>query len=421
MKNFWKPLNRIIPELEIVRGLILLSIEEARLPGRDLEQAVLGMFSPPGKMVRSGMLLISARLLSEDAGARLSVPAGWSAEMFKGRIREQYKTLEDLREADFDQSPLEGALPLRFYLMAAAVELLHSATLLHDDVLDNADTRRDRPSTSSIVGNHRAILLGDQLLTMAFQLISDAASITSARLISRVVSGICRGELLQNAVLFDLDQGTSLRRYRERIAGKTAAMFSLSLYLGAREMEHFLSRTKEAAVEQAASARTVPEVSRGAGGDVGIPAGLSAQDATEISEDDPRGDSPVCRFIRRFGYSTGMAFQIIDDVLDLDIRASNGKEKGKDVREGIITLPLINMLRSGEMNGTELQSLWKGERDVDAFLAENRVREACAGAMEEAGVYIDRADRALIAAENDSGRSMDDLRVVSKMLLKRRY
>ncbi len=393
MKNFWKPLKWLIPELEIVRGLILLAIEESHLPHKVLEQTARDLFDPPGKMIRPGMLLLSARSFAGAAlkSERMSVPASWGAKQFVEELRKRFKSLDDLISADLNEAPLPGALPLRFYLMAAAVEMLHSATLLHDDVLDSAETRRNRPSVPSRIGNHQAILLGDQLLTMAFEIISEAASINSARLISRVVSGICRGELLQNSMLYSVEDGISLRRYRERIAGKTAAMFSLAMYLGAREMEHF-TRDRH-----------------------------SLGEIHDPKRDDPRTDSPACRYIRRFGYATGMAFQIIDDVLDLDVSADNGKTKGTDIREGIITLPLILMLRNGTLSKEQLTALWSEPEAVEIFLQSRELSGACADAIAEADIYVRRAQRAIEAARDESGFDLDGLSLVSQLLLHRRY
>jgi geranylgeranyl pyrophosphate synthase len=392
MKQFWKPLTWLIPELEMVRGLILLGIEQARLPGRDLNNSARNLFDPPGKMIRPGMLLLSARLMADGdlAAGRLSVPGTFSAEDFIRRIRRDYPDFADLRNADLNRPPIDGALPLRFYLLAAAVEMLHSATLLHDDVLDDAEVRRNQPSVPRQVGNHRAILLGDQLLTMAFQMISEAASVNSARLISRVVSGICRGELLQNSMLFDAEQGSSIRRYRERIAGKTAAMFSLALYLGAREMEHFHADSRSA-------------------GEMRAP-----------DHDDPRSDSAACRRIRRYGYDIGMAFQIIDDILDLDAGTDNGKEKGKDIREGIVTLPIILMLSAGTLEPAELRNLWDRPEGIPQFLESAGLHSACERAMDEARVYMNRADRELARASKDSGRDFSDLAIVSDRLIRRK-
>jgi geranylgeranyl pyrophosphate synthase len=392
MKNFWKPLKWLIPELEMVRGLILLGIEQARLPGEDLNITAKNLFDPPGKMIRPGMLLLSARLMGDEEmrASKHRVPDSLTAEGFVRKIRSEYRSLADLRNADLNAAPAPGALPLRFYLMAAAIEMLHSATLLHDDVLDNADVRRNLPSVPRRLGNHRAILLGDQLLTMAFEMIGDAASLNSARLISRVVSGICRGELLQNSLLFDPESGSSMRRYRERIAGKTAAMFSLALYLGAREMEHHRSESMH-------------------------PDQLRPED-----HDDPRSDSSACRRIRRYGYNIGMAFQIIDDVLDLDVSSDSGKEKGKDIREGIITLPIIRMLRAGTLTKPRLRELWAEPGEIPGFLETAEMTMACVESMGEARIYMERADRELQAASDESGTDLSDLSAVSAQLLRRR-
>lgn len=387
MKKFWKPLGWIIPELEIVRGLIVYALEQSGIPGPELQSAARSLFDPPGKMIRPGMLLLSARLLSQRpyCDQRVSLPEGWAAGQYAKGLSGKRHGHGAYSRADLDVSVVNGALPLRFYLMAAAIEVLHSATLLHDDVLDSADTRRNMPSVPKRIGNRQAILLGDQLLTLSFQMISEAASMESAQLISRVVGGICRGELMQNSTLYNFQLGKSLRGYRERIAGKTAAMFSLALFLGAREMERFQSYREH--------------------GDTGAP--------------NPQ-QNLTSNYIRRYGYNCGMAFQIIDDVLDLDVSAENGKPKGSDLREGIITLPIINMLKTGSLAEGDLQQLWNEPDSIGAFLMTSDLKDGCRNALNEAELYMKRADNALLHAQELSGKNLTDLSKISDHLLKRR-
>jgi geranylgeranyl pyrophosphate synthase len=387
MKKFWKSLDWIIPELELVRGIILFSLDSAALPHEQLRETALSLFDPPGKMIRSGMLISAARAVHPQwSDRRMKSPPGWDAPRFKKEISARSADGSHIDESRLSSEVLPGALPLRFYLLAAALEVLHTATLVHDDVLDNADVRRNRPSASARIGNRQAILLGDHLLTLAFQMVSEAAGVTSGRIISRVMGGICRGEMLQNSLMYDLEKGASIRFYRQRITGKTAVMISLALYLGARE---------------------------------------SAIEADERKHNDnPQDDPEYCRYIRRFGYNTGMAFQVVDDILDLDLKAENGKVKGQDLREGILTLPLLLQLRSGVISKEELTELWSGQPDqgrINEFLSAERVQHGCELASIEAHTYGYRATEALLAAERLSGQSMDILRTISALLLKRRY
>ena len=177
----------------------------------------------------------------------------------------------------------------RIYRLAAAVELLHNATLIHDDIIDEAKIRRGNPAIHTIHGNKLAILAGDYLFSNSFIIASENSQSQQYNKIARAISGICEGEILQDAAVFSMK--TSVREYKRRIASKTAILFSLSLYLGAEE------------------------------------SGCSAED---------------CSTFTKIGYNIGMAFQIIDDILDITgSQKVIGKPAGNDIKEGIFTLPII--------------------------------------------------------------------------------
>ena len=178
---------------------------------------------------------------------------------------------------------------------AASVELLHGATLIHDDVIDNAPFRRGRPTIHSVGGAKRAVLVGDYLLARSLELASEANSKILVKALTEGVARLCISEINQ-----DFTQGNlfiSKEEYFERIRGKTAELFALSCFAGAH-----------------------------IGG----------------------ADEKNCDEFYKVGLDFGLAFQIIDDVLDY---RGNGKKMGKraggDLIAGIPTLPLILALESG--------------------------------------------------------------------------
>ena len=170
----------------------------------------------------------------------------------------------------------------------AAVELVHSATLVHDDVLDDAALRRGRPTVYAAAGPEMAIAAGDLLFAQAFaELATDApAAVAAVRTLSDACSALARGELLQRADAWDATIG--IERYMLRCELKTARLFEAACRLGAGAV----------------------------GGD---PAALGA-----------------------FGRAVGLAFQVLDDVLDVaGPAARTGKHRGTDLLDGTVTLPLI--------------------------------------------------------------------------------
>ncbi len=179
--------------------------------------------------------------------------------------------------------------------LAAVVEMVHMATLVHDDVLDEAVIRRRAQTINDRAGNESAVLLGDYLIAASFRLCASLDDPEPARLIGKVSMELCEGELLQlqNRDNLSIDEAT----YFEILEGKTAALVGACTRLGAR-----------------------------AGG-----ASEEVQDALD-----------------RFGRSIGSAFQVQDDLLDLlGTEDVVGKTLGRDLKKGKLTLPLIHHLASG--------------------------------------------------------------------------
>lgn len=180
-------------------------------------------------------------------------------------------------------------------VVAAVVELVHLATLVHDDVLDEAHVRRRQETVNRVAGNEAAVMLGDYLISHAFHLCSSLESQYASRLIGQTTNVVCEGELMQIHLRGRMDVRQD--QYFEIIRRKTAALTAACCELGA----HF------------------------AGADADTRASL-----------------------RGYGEQTGMAFQIMDDILDLvGAEHSMGKTLGRDVELGKLTLPMIHCLSEG--------------------------------------------------------------------------
>jgi geranylgeranyl pyrophosphate synthase len=168
---------------------------------------------------------------------------------------------------------------------AVAVELVHSATLVHDDVLDGADLRRGRPTVVAAAGRHLATATGDLLFSRAFAELAASGSPAMVRALSRASSGLAAGELMQRE---DAYRVVAEERYLERCRLKTAVLFRAACELGALE-----------------------------------------------------GEGPV-DVVGCFGEQIGIAFQLLDDVLDVSGPAERtGKPRGTDLLDGTVTLPLL--------------------------------------------------------------------------------
>lgn len=186
--------------------------------------------------------------------------------------------------------------------MAAVVEMIHTATLVHDDVIDMAKTRRGRPSINVVWGNHTSVLAGDWLYMQAFQVALRERNFAILDLLIELTQRMVEGELLQLDRIGQI--GVTEADYMELVDRKTASLFSACARLGA--------------------------VCSGAGEEAGARLG-------------------------EFAWNLGIAFQLIDDVLDFTSREKIlGKPVGNDLREGKVTLPLIYALQSAELEERKL-------------------------------------------------------------------
>lgn len=177
--------------------------------------------------------------------------------------------------------------------LAAVVEMIHTATLVHDDVIDDADLRRHVSTVHRRWNTQTSVLLGDYLFSKAFHLSATTGDAEACRLIGRATDRTCEGEL--NQIAARLEGTESERDYFRVIAGKTGQLFAVSCLLGAR-----------------------------------------AADATAAQQVQ----------LRQFGMRLGLAFQIADDVLDLTESCEvTGKDEANDLQNGRLTLPLLRSLR----------------------------------------------------------------------------
>ncbi len=190
----------------------------------------------------------------------------------------------------------------RACLLAAVVEFIHTATLLHDDVVDESELRRGRQTANAMFGNAAAVLVGDFLYSRAFQMMVDIDDMRVMNVLADATNTIAEGEVLQ--LLNCNDPDTDEARYMQVIRYKTARLFEAAAQLGAMVC------------------RAAPEVEAAAA---------------------------------EYGRRLGTAFQLVDDVLDYSgVTGDIGKQVGTDLREGKPTLPLIHVLERGTPAEREL-------------------------------------------------------------------
>jgi octaprenyl-diphosphate synthase len=237
--------------------------------------------------------------------------------------------------------------------LAAAVEFIHTATLLHDDVVDDSELRRGRKTANAIWGNQPSVLVGDFLFTRAFQLMVEDGSLEILGILSNAAALIAEGEVAQ--LITSNDTSTTEQAYLDVIRGKTAQLFAAAARVGAVVADRL--------AELGLARRVVEGVVDQLEGD--------AEDLAlaEVVAGRPRAEADA---LESYGMNLGIAFQLVDDALDYTARqAELGKTVGDDFREGKITLPVILAFMRG---GEEERRFWRrtleeGEQG-DADLAE---------------------------------------------------
>ncbi len=232
--------------------------------------------------------------------------------------------------------------------LAAAVEFMHTATLLHDDVVDESDFRRGKKAARLLWGNQASVLVGDFLLGQAFRMMVDVGSLTALRILSNAAAVIAEGEVMQLAAAKNM--ATTEDEYLAIVNAKTAALFSAATEVGGA----IANRPPD---EQAA--------------------------------------------MKSYGRALGIAFQLVDDALDYGGDSARlGKSVGDDFREGKITLPVILSYRRGS---EEERAFWQrtlvngesGDADLAHAIALMKRHKAIEATLERARHYGDMARDAL--------------------------
>lgn len=309
MNNSWVTYPFLQTELESVRQFMLDSVSDAMpLVKAPLVEAI----ESGGKMLRPAMVVLGAKL---------------------GKYNSK-----------------------RIIPIAACVELLHTATLIHDDIIDEAKLRRGIEAVHSKYSKEVAVLVGDYVFAKTFDLLAGDYPAEMLQKLSHSIMKICEGELAQYAHRYS--DALELEQYIEIIAGKTAALFSMSLFAGAYEA-NVNNQTQRALIQA--------------------------------------------------GYCIGMAFQIVDDCLDfLSAPETIGKNVANDIKQGDITLPLLFALKnesSGTLRDLVFQSALTEENvaKIRSLVIEHR---GVALAEEKAKEYGQDALRALEKIKKSKSRSV---------------
>ncbi|RVT89771.1 polyprenyl synthetase family protein [Sphingomonas crocodyli] len=246
----------------------------------------------------------------------------------------------------------------RHHKLAATVEFIHTATLLHDDVVDQSGLRRGRRTANMIWGNAASVLVGDFLFSRSFELMVEDGSLRVLKILSNASAVIAEGEVNQLTAQRRIE--TSEERYLDIITAKTAVLFAAACRIAAVVAE------RDAAIEEA---------------------------------------------LDQYGRYLGVAFQLVDDVIDYESDgATMGKDAGDDFRDGKVTLPVIlAYARAGEEDRTFLREAIEGLRNDDEDLARATAILHATGALsdtaERARHYGRRAIDALAAFPNGQAKS----------------
>ena len=209
-------------------------------------------------------------------------------------------------------------------LMAAAVELLHLATLVHDDAIDKSPLRRGRPTINKVWGEDKAVLLGDYLFAKAGELAATTQNLRIIKLVAQTIMTISSGELNQAVNAFNLKQ--TRRHYLDRVSSKTASLFSTATESGA-----ILSGAPESSI----------------------------------------------KVLKEYGYNLGIAFQIVDDILDvIGTEEKLGKPTGSDLAQGTLTLPAMLLLERFPKDNPVKKIFQNGDKNKNIKLAIEQVRNS---------------------------------------------
>lgn len=256
MSKFWSEYPIIEKEIEAVKNMIA---KNAKCKDKIIENSILELLNSGGKMLRPAFTIIASKF------------------------------------GDYNEE--------RTRALSSVMEMFHMATLVHDDIIDEAKFRRGKETVQSKYGKNYAVYIGDYLFCLCFKILATTSSIERGiEVDTKVMSRICMGEIDQLNSRFN--KHVCVKDYLKRTSGKTAELFSLSFYIGGAESSC---------------------------------------------------DQKTCRLFWNIGHNIGMAFQIIDDILDYTSTDEElGKQAGKDIKEGIYTLPLILAIKKNPQDFEKL-------------------------------------------------------------------
>jgi octaprenyl-diphosphate synthase len=284
---------------------VVVSFGEARDPGESLK--------PLSDLVREDMDAINRIILDKAVSDVELIPQLAHHLIDSGGKR--LRPMIAIASAKLSQYAGTGHIRV-----GAAVEFLHTATLLHDDVVDDSDVRRGKKSARLIWGNQASVLVGDFLLAQAFRMLVDVGSMPALRILSHAAATLSEGEVMQLAAA--KNTATTEDEYLAIINAKTAALF-------------------QAAAESGGA--------------------LAGRPAEELAA------------LRSYGRNLGLAFQLVDDALDYSGDSARlGKSVGDDFREGKITLPVILSFR----RGNEAERAFWNRTIADGAIAEGDLENA---------------------------------------------
>jgi heptaprenyl diphosphate synthase len=260
--------------------------------------------------------------------------------------------------------------PDRVKTVAVSLELIHMATLVHDDVIDDASLRRGQPTIRELYGNRVAMYTGDYILARALEEITQIEDTPVHQLLSRTIVEVCVGEIEQIKDKYNWDQG--LRDYLRRIKRKTALLIATSCQLGAL-----------------------------------------VSDLTEAQANN----------LYKYGYYIGMSYQIIDDILDFTSTEKElGKPSGSDLLQGNITLPVLYAMKDKKFASVLKSAIQANdtldEEQLGTILYALKNTDAIEQSYQLSELYLQKALKAL--EELPEGRAKHTLENIAKYIGKRR-
>jgi len=320
-------------------ALVAALEEDARKPAASLDRL--------SELLRGDLARVNALILERMQSPVALIPqlAGHIIAAGGKRLRPML-TLASARLCGYRIGDARGVE--RHVTLAAAVEFIHTATLLHDDVVDASDLRRGLATANAVWGNKPSVLVGDFLFSRAFQLMVEDGSLKVLAILSHASAVIAEGEVLQ--LVTSNDTTTDDAAYLAVIRAKTAQLFAAASQIGA------------------------------------------------VIANRPAGEEAA---LADFGLNLGIAFQLVDDMLDYSARqAELGKTVGDDFREGKITLPIVLAFSRGDETERRfwrrtLEDLDQNDDDLDRALALLHKHAGLRDTLERARHYGGLARRAL--------------------------